>query len=196
MHIREEFALRDLAVARQIVHDHPFATLVTAGLRATHMPCLLEEGSSGLAVVGHVARADPAASTLDGPMLAIFHGPHGYISASWYADESIPTWNYVMLHLHGTPELLPDAMPVLERTVDFFEAAVEHPRSLAQAGDTARELATQVIAFRLEPESWHLEAKLSQDKPADDRARLLAALEDGRAYANPPLAQAMRRLGP
>ena len=195
MHIEDSFAIKDVAVARDIVRAHPFATIVAADLRATHMPCLVDEEAPGLVVLSHVACPDPVSERLDGPLLMIFHGPHGYVSASWYASETIPTWNHVTLHVRGTPELLPEAMPVLRRTVDRFEAAVERPWSLDRMGEQADEMAAQVVAFRLSAASWHAEAKLSQDKPADERARVLAGLERPGPYANPPLAAAMRRRG-
>jgi transcriptional regulator len=86
-------------------------------------------------------------------------------------------------------------MPVLRRTVDRFEAAVERPWSLDRMGEQAGEMAAQVVAYRLPAASWHAEAKLSQDKPTDERARVLAGLEGRGPYANPPLAAAMQRLG-
>ncbi|HEX8159571.1 MAG TPA: FMN-binding negative transcriptional regulator [Solirubrobacteraceae bacterium] len=195
MHIKDAFELDDVETARSVARAHPFSTIVTADLRATHMPCLVDEQADGLVILGHVACQDPVSEALDGPLLLIFHGPHGYVSASWYESETIPTWNHVTLHVRGTPELLADAMPVLRRTVDHFESAVEHPWSLQRLGKTAREMADQVIAFRLDAESWHAEAKLSQDKPADERARVLCGLEAPGPYANPAVAAAMRRHG-
>jgi transcriptional regulator len=196
VHIKEEFRVADLEAARDIVRAHPFATIVTADLRATHMPCLLDESADGLAILGHVARADPVSEVLDRPVLLICQGPHGYVSASWYESETIPTWNHVTLHVRGTPEPFEDALPVLERTVAHFEAAVEHPWSLDRMGDTAREMADRVVAFRLRAASWHAEAKLSQDKPDHERARVLAGLEGAGPYGDPALAAAMRRHGP
>lgn len=193
MHIKREFALAQIEQARAIVRAHAFATLVTGDLRATHMPCLVDEDADGLVVLGHVACADPVAQVLGGPMLAIFQGPHGYVSASWYASETIPTWNHLTLHVRGTPEVLPDALPVLRRTVDHFERAVEAPWSLDRMGDAAREMADKVVAFRLAAESWHAEAKLSQDKPEAERARVLSGIEGPGPYANPDLADAVRR---
>src|SRR4051812_27488138 len=134
MRIKPEFALADLEAARRIVREHPFATIVSADLRVTRMPCLLDEDHEGLAIVGHVAHGDPVAAALGEPLLLIFSGPHGYISASWYASDTIPTWNHVTLYLRGLPELFDDAMPVLRRTVDHFEAAVAHPWSLDHMG--------------------------------------------------------------
>jgi transcriptional regulator len=193
--IKDAFAVEDVAAARDIVRAHPFATIVTADLRATHMPCIVDEDAAGLVLLGHVACLDPVAERLDGPILMIFHGPHGYVSASWYASETIPTWNHVTLHVRGTPELLPDPMPVLRRTVDRFEAAVEQPWSLDRMGEEVQAIAAKVVGFRLPAASWHAEAKLSQDKPADERARVLAGLEGPGPYANAPLAAAMRRVG-
>jgi len=194
MHIKEAFRLQSIETARALVRAHPFATIVTRDLQATHMPCLVDEHTDGLSILGHVACLDPASRSLDGPVLLIFHGPHGYVSASWYADETIPTWNHVTLHVRGEPELFDDPTPVLRRTVDHFEAAVDQPWSLARMGEQAREMADRVVAFRLCAQSWHAEAKLSQDKPADERARVLTGLERPGPYANGRLAAAMRRL--
>jgi transcriptional regulator len=196
VHIKEAFRLDDVATARRIAAAHPFATIVTADLRATHMPCLVEDGGTDeLVVVGHVACADPVSRSLDGPLLLIFHGPHGYVSASWYESDTIPTWNYVTLHVRGTPERLDDALPLLRRTVDSFEARMPEPWSLDRMGETAREMADEVVAFRLRAESWYAEAKLSQDKPADERERVLAGLSSPGPYANAGVADAMRRFG-
>jgi transcriptional regulator len=156
------------------------------------MPCLLDEDADSLTILSHVARADPVALSLSGPLLAIFHGPHGYVSASWYGSDTIPTWNHVTLHVRGTPECFADSLPLVRRTVAHFEAAVERPWSLERMGETAREMADEVVAFRLQAESWHVEAKLSQDKPEDEQARVLAGLEREGAYVNPALAAAMR----
>jgi transcriptional regulator len=196
MHIKEAFDLRDVQTARAIARAHPFATIVTADLRATHKPCLVDEDEpDDLALIGHVARADPVSAMLDGPLLLIFHGPHGYVSGSWYEEETIPTWNHVTLHVRGTPRLLDDPMPVLRRTVDHFESRVASSWALERMGQEAREIAEQVVAFSLRARSWHAEAKLSQDKPANERAQVLAGLEAPGPYANAPLAAAMRELG-
>jgi transcriptional regulator len=193
--IKDAFRLGHVDAARSIVRQHPFATIVTEDLRATHMPCLLDESDhDGLTILGHVACADPVSEALGGPVLLIFHGPHGYVSASWYESDTIPTWNHITLHARGTPELLGDALPILRATVDRFEATVERPWSLDRMGETAREMAGEVVAFRLRADRWHAEAKLSQDKPEDERARVLAGLERPGPYASAPLAAAMRAL--
>jgi predicted FMN-binding regulatory protein PaiB len=54
-------------------------------------------------------------------------------------------------------------------------------------------MADHVVAFRLRADSWHAEAKLSQDKPEEERARVLAGLEAPGPYASPRLAASMRQ---
>jgi transcriptional regulator len=189
--IVDSFRISDVEAARAIIAAHPFGTFVSPDLHVTRMPCLLED--DGLTIVSHVARADPAAKALNGPLVAIFSGPHGYVSASWYEADTIPTWNHVTVYVKGTPECFKDALPVVRRTVEHFEAVVEHPWSLDRMGDTAREMADQVIAFRLPATAWWAEAKLSQDKPQHEQERVIAGLEAPGPYANPALAAAMRR---
>jgi len=70
---------------------------------------------------------------------------------------------------------------------------VERPWSLGRMSQTAREMADHVVAFRRRADSWHAEAELSQAKPAQERARVLAGLETPGPYANAPLAATMRR---
>jgi transcriptional regulator len=195
MRIEDAFRVDDLDTAREIVRAHPFATIVSPDLQMTRMPCLVDEDADGLAILGHVARADPFAQQLGRRLLFVFTGPHGYVSASWYESETIPTWNHVTLALTAVPECFADALPVLRRTVDEFEQAVEHPWCLDRLGETAREMADQVIAFRAVAERWHAEAKLSQDKPAAERARVLAGLRAPGPYSHRGLAAAMRRYG-
>jgi transcriptional regulator len=195
MRIKDAFRIADPVAAREIVRAHPFAMIVAPGLQMTRMPCLVDEAADGLAILGHVAREDPFSAHLGERLLFVFSGPHGYVSASWYESETIPTWNHVTLELRATPQPFADALPVLRRTVDHFEAAVAHPWSLDRMGETAREMADQVIAFRAVADEWHAEAKLSQDKPDAERARVLAGLQAPGPYTHPELAAAMRRYG-
>ena len=188
MRIKNAFRL-ELEAAQKIVRAHPFGTFVSSDQQVTRMPCLLD--GDGLTIVSHVARADPFAQALGGPLVVTFSGLDGYISASWYEADTIPTWNHLTLYVRGRPECFDDALPVLRRTVDHFEAVVEHPWSLDRLDDGGRAMADKVIAFRLPAEAWYAEAKLSQDQPGDERARLVAALRAPGPYTNPALAAAM-----
>ena len=109
MYVPDHFAERELAVLHGWLRRFPFALLVTAAggdFEATHLPFWLdaERGPQGT-LYGHVARANPHWRCLDGATraLAVFSGPHAYVSPRWYERPSVPTWNYLAVHAEGVP---------------------------------------------------------------------------------------------
>ncbi len=75
---------------------------------ATHLPLVVQEdGEHGL-LEGHFAKANPHWRALAGrETLVVFPGPHSYVSPSLYAERvSVPTWNYIAIHVYGTLELV------------------------------------------------------------------------------------------
>lgn len=90
----------------RLVAAHPLTTLVSTGpdgLCATPLPLLLERGAAGdLSLLGHFARSNPQVAALEErpDALAVFQGPHGYISPSWFTDrKQAPTWNFATVHM-------------------------------------------------------------------------------------------------
>ena len=191
---------------RGLVRGNGWAVLVTDGLRAAHVPCLLDpEHDPGgdderLVLLSHTARADPASDglTTGREIMLLFQGPNGYISPAWYeAAPFVPTWNFTAAHVYGVPEILAGAegFAVLERTVEHFEAARESPWRLE--GDSlpyARRIAPGTVPFRLRASRVEAKAKLSQDKAPEIQERVIAALERPGPYRQPGLAAEMRRV--
>ena len=104
MYNPDPFLETDPEKLRAFIREHPFATLVTAaaeGPYVSHIPLYLDPG--GEALVGHVARGNGHWRLAGAPSVAVFHGPHAYISASWYdAPGTVPTWTYLAVHGRGT----------------------------------------------------------------------------------------------
>jgi transcriptional regulator len=187
MYVPRPFAETDVARLHALMRAHPFATLVSAvaGVPfATHLPLLLDEarGPSGT-LEGHVAGPNPHAEAFDGatPALAIFHGPHCYVSPRGYAGSpNVPTWNYVAVHAVGRPSRVSDAGRVrdlLARTAALFEAGAKEPWSLAEVPESwAAGMARAIVAFELPIDELHGKRKLSQNKTAADRDGVIAAL--------------------
>ncbi|HVF35242.1 MAG TPA: FMN-binding negative transcriptional regulator, partial [Candidatus Saccharimonadia bacterium] len=109
LHVPPAFAVEDRHSLDQLVDEHPFATLVTPATpepHLSHVPLLREPGRDAL--VGHFARANPHWQHATGTTsIAIFHGPHAYVSPTWYAQpvDAVPTWNVATVHVHGRLEL-------------------------------------------------------------------------------------------
>jgi transcriptional regulator len=159
----------DAATGRELIAAYPFATLITpagAEVHVTHVPMLLDE--SGKALTGHLARPNPHWHVLEAAdSVAIFHGPHAFVSRGWYGDpaDNVPTWNYATAHVTGRAMLLPvDGNRVaLEHLTARFEPAGLPPMS---AGKLER-LPQGVVAFRLPIEHLEVKLKMSQNRPAE-----------------------------
>jgi transcriptional regulator len=186
------FDPRDRAAICRLMHDHPFATLVTpvAGEpRVSHVPLLLLSNCEPYGtLVGHVARANPHWKDAAGvESIAIFHGPHAYVSPSWYREpaKAVPTWNYATVHAHGALEIIHDPVEtrgVLDALVQRFESGREAPWRFGMPERERDALVGAIVAFRLRIKRLDAKFKLSQNRGPEDRARVIAAL-DAEPYA-------------
>lgn len=175
MYVPPAFSL-DLGELAPLLAAWPFATVVSAGslgLFASHVPLVVHEGR----LVGHLARANPQVADLDGPLLAIFHGPHAMVRSDWYRTPTtqVPTWNYLAIHANGVGRPF-DA----EAAVRLAMSALQ-PDTAADARPSAERvasLARGVVGFAIEVERWEGKAKLSQNRDPEDQARVAARLAD------------------
>lgn len=204
------FAMTDATEMRRLIDANPWATIVSSGpdgLVASHYAVLLDEpddsaGDSGdLTIVGHVGKPDDAIHGLgERELLVVVQGPHGYISPGWYGDvASVPTWNFVSVHLSGVPEVLSpeENLRVLDRLVARFEQSLPQPRLMWQAPNDeeyVRRLERGTVGFRLRPTKVVAKRKLSQNKSGEVVDTIIAELDAGASpYADPRLPDEMRR---
>lgn len=202
MYTPKFFASDDQVLARRIVADYAFGLLMTlpseVGVDAdiSHLPMLwLDDGGPNGRIVAHVARANPHGARFDGKSasVAVFSGPHAYISPNWYAhDGLVPTWNYAAVHLHGKPCAVEDeagAIDILDALVGNFESDASGNWSTADLQDGM--LSKQVrgiVALEMPVERIEIKVKMSQNRQPDDIQGVIKALgdsgfEDGRATA-------------
>ena len=184
----DHFAARDRAAVARLLHDHPFATLITPGTPEAyiaHLPLVLVAGCEphGL-LVGHFARANPqwehAAAVIS---TAVFHGPHAYVSPTWYEhpERMVPTWNYAAVHAHGPLEIITDAAEtrgVLELMRQRFEGSRRQQWQFAMPERQRDAMVGAIVAFRMRIRRLDAKFKLSQNRSVTDRTRVVAALRD------------------
>jgi transcriptional regulator len=204
MYIPQHFAENDPAWMHAAIRRDPFATitsLVDGALMATHLPFLIEpgegqpEGTLGT-LHAHMARQNPHWKSFDGTQeaLVVFAGPHGYISPTWYEKPSpaVPTWNYVAVHVYGKPVIVdePDRTRAhLAHLADTFEGEGPHRWSMADQPDSFIDgMLRGVVSFAVPITRIEGKAKMSQNRPLEDRNRVIAAL---RARGETALADAM-----
>ena len=96
----------------RFMHENGFALLVTGTggeLRASHLPAVVEDGSQGVVLHMHMAKANAQwQEFFEGEqVLVVFSGPHAYVSPRWYEEtQRVPTWNYAAVHAYGTVRVI------------------------------------------------------------------------------------------
>jgi len=183
MYLPRSFAESRPDILQKAMRENGFATVVTAadGVPfASHVPVLVDgdPAAGALKIRGHVARANPHWKQLanGSPVLVMFHGPHAYVSPSWYADtQSVPTWNYAVVHAHGRAALLApaDLRTLLQDLVEAHERASAQPwRFDSVPADTIDRLLGAIVGFEIVVERLEGKLKLSQNQTPDDQRRV------------------------
>lgn len=202
------FVLGEVEEIKRLVRENPWLTMVSHtsdGLVASHYPFILDESgddsSDELVLLSHVGRPDEQLHELgQHELLLVVQGPHGYISPGWYdAKPAVPTWNFIVAHLYGTPEVLSDEenLLVLDRLVDHFEDRMENPRRMngtPENAEYAARIVSGTVGFRLKVTRFVAKNKMSQNKPAETVERIIGELEGDGPYASEALAAEMRRV--
>ena len=186
MYVPAHFAESDINRLHDFIRQHSFGVLVSQVDEtpyATHLPFLLDRdrGQYGT-LIGHTARANPqCATSRNQSVLAIFSGPHAYISPTWYeAENVVPTWNYAAVHATGQLKLItdePTLSTIVQRMTDLYERSMPDPWSFDGSTLFAERLLSQIIGFELEIERIEGKWKMSQNQPTERRKKIVAALK-------------------
>lgn len=199
MYIPPHFAEERPEVLAAFIRRYNFALLSIAdsagSLQAVHLPLLLRAASTtgerpehGV-IMGHVARANPIWQLFDGSReaLAVFSGPHAYVSPSWYVTRpQVPTWNYTAVHAYGAPRVVEDeafSLSLLEELVQSSEAATKAAApnhrvwEMQSEMDYVHKLLPGILSFEMPIRRLEGKFKLNQNRGADNRAGVISALE-------------------
>ena len=188
------------------IERQDFGLLVThglAGLITSQIPFLVKRRDGALYLQGHLARANPQVADFDGGVeaLAIFTGPHAYISPSWYeAGPAVPTWNYATVHAYGPARRIEDAAwlrDLVRRLSERHEALEPMPWDMQKLPeDYVQSMLKGIVGVEIAVSRLEGKFKLSQNRPATDRPRIIAALERRADPESRAVAQLMREREP
>ncbi|WP_025718495.1 FMN-binding negative transcriptional regulator [Paenibacillus sp. 1-18] len=183
MYIPTHFKITDISTAYKIMRENSFATLFSqhdGTPYATHLPLILDKNHMYL--FRHFARPNPQWKDIRNQIvLAVFHGPHCYISPSWYeTDKAAPTWNYVTVHVYGEVELIEDENELMVSFNDMI-LKYEPPNSSYRLQDVdpdfLSDLNKGVQGFRIKINRIEGKAKLSQNHPIQRQELIIQQLE-------------------
>jgi len=172
----------------QFLKENSFGILVnqTDGkLWATHIPLEFEVAKNGNQILyGHLSKENPQwkSFTSDAKILAIFSGPHSYISSSWYEKENVPTWNYIAVHVYGTIKIVKGAAVVasLKKLVDKYEATSKNPVRVENLSEKTMRQTEGIVAFEIEINEIQAVKKMSQNRNEKDFHNIISELENSK----------------
>ncbi|MGJ7524589.1 FMN-binding negative transcriptional regulator [Variovorax sp. GB1P17] len=178
----------DLATLHAGIRAWSFGTLITvgpSGVNATHLPFLLDAQEDGHGLLTtHLAKKNAQYDDLraGAEALAIFQGPHAFITPSWYVKQStFPTWNYTAIHARGTPRVIEERMAVhavLRRTVALYDTPLGGNWDFdAMPFDFVAPRLDMIAAVEIPVRVLEGKYKLNQDRSEEDRLGVIAALE-------------------
>lgn len=188
MYIPRRFEEKDKDKIHSFIRENSFAILISiyeGRPIGTHIPLHLEIGADGQdLLVGHISRGNEQKHTLtDGAqVLAIFPGPHAYISPRWYTAMRVPTWNYISVHAYGTVKLMEgeELKAALSRLMDNYESHLPQPVHLGEIPEKSlRDDLRGIVGFQITVTEYQAAAKLSQNRDPQSYHQVIEQLEKG-----------------
>jgi transcriptional regulator len=199
MYVPKHFEPQDERLLWSLIDEHSFGTLLTVvdgEPFASHVPFLVDRDARLLHC--HVARANPQwQQVAKAPrVLAIFGGPHGYVSPTWYAEQGgVPTWNYAVVHARGEAVCIDDPEHT-RKHVEALAAKHESGRAAPWVPDYDVRRLAGIVGLEIRVTKLEGKLKLSQNRSAADRAQVIAQLRASGRDEDAALARLMTTAAP
>ncbi len=192
IYIPANHAEKDRAFLLDFIDEFSFAMLITAngGLRVTNVPTLLDRGPDGKATLWwHIAKSNPQNDAFTGTQecLAVFHGPHSYISPNWYQTKNaVPTWNFAVVHAQGKPQRINDDNAFAQRLTQLVASNESHygggeTWDYAKLPDSyLKGMRQGIVAYEMTIDTLEAKFKLGAERSPADREGVLNGLTQNR----------------
>ncbi|MEM0519388.1 MULTISPECIES: FMN-binding negative transcriptional regulator [Aequorivita] len=185
MHIPNYFKNENLEEVKNFLIQNSFGILINRTeerLTGTHIPMEIDKNEYGEDVlVGHVSKANPQWENFNDKeeILAIFNGPHAYVSSSWYEKENVPTWNYIAVHVYGEIRIIEgdELLDSLRKLVNKHERNSENPVSVENMSSETLKQINGIVGFSIKINEIQAAYKLSQNRNQTDYHTIIEKLE-------------------
>ena len=202
MYIPHHFKNENIEEVKAFLNANGFGILISQGdgkITGTHIPMELDTDENGDSVlVGHISKANPQSMHLknEGEILAIFNGPHSYVSSSWYQKENAPTWNYIAVHIYGKLRIIDghELLDSLIKLVDKYEKNSEHPVSVEKMSSRTLNQMNEIVGFSIKINEIQAAYKLSQNRNDTDYHNITKELEKTGHSDSRSIAEEMKKI--
>lgn len=202
MFIPTHFRNTNVAEVKEFLRQHSFGILVShtgEKLWGSHIP--LELTSDEKFLHGHISKGNSQWKNFrnDDEVMAIFTGPHTYVSSSWYDHENVPTWNYIAIHVYGKVRLIEgeELFLSLKNLMDKYEKDSRHPVSMeSMSPEYLQKSILGLVGFEIAITNIEAAYKLSQNRDAKNYASIIHELEKRKDYDSHLVADQMKKRNP
>jgi transcriptional regulator len=200
MYIPKLYREEDESKILEFLRQNEFATLVTYdGSKpvASHLLMEIVQKGEDLFVNGHMSRANSQWKLFETnpEVLVIFHGPHTYISPTWYNHVNVPTWNYQSVHVYGMPRLITgynESYALLKRLIDRHESSGTYKMETLPPDFVEKEI-KGIMAFQIAVTQVEANYKLSQNRDNESYWNVVSHLEQRTDDLSLGVAEAMKK---
>lgn len=178
MYIPEPFKETNSERISELIEVNSFGMLVTApdGVPfVSHLPFIFDHAADSKGkLFCHMARANPQWQHLSScsEVLAVFQGPHAYVSPSWYSSPGVPTWNFAAVHLRGIPRIIEseaELEALVARQTNVYESNLPSPWKPNLASEQRAKLLNMIVGIEIKITGIQGKFKLSQNRPLEDQ---------------------------
>ena len=186
---------------KKFLQENSFGILInqTNGkLWATHIPLELDTNENGATILsGHISKENPQWTGFidNDQVLAVFSGPHSYISSSWYDHENVPTWNYIAVHVYGKIKIIEGEAVIesLKKLVDKYEQKSENPVRIEDLSQKIMLQSRGIVAFEIEITEIQATRKMSQNRDEKNYQNIISELEKANTNQSVAVANEMKK---
>ena len=186
---------------KKFLQENSFGILInqTNGkLWATHIPLELDTNENGATILsGHISKENPQWNGFidNDQVLAVFSGPHSYISSTWYDHENVPTWNYIAVHVYGKIKIIEGEAVIesLKKLVDKYEQKSENPVRIEDLSQKIMLQSRGIVAFEIEITEIQATRKMSQNRDEKNYQNIISELEKANTNQSVAVANEMKK---
>jgi transcriptional regulator len=201
MYIPEIYKNENQEEIREFIQANSFGLLINQAnekLCATHIPLELEINEEGKDILcGHISKENPQWNGFldNDQVLAVFSGPHSYISSSWYDHENVPTWNYIAVHVYGKIKIIEGDAVIesLKKLVDKYEQNSENPIRIDDLSTKTMMQTRGIVAFEIEITKIQATKKMSQNRDQKNYENIISELEKTNTNQSIAIANEMKK---
>jgi len=202
MYIPRRYEEKDKEKIHMFIRDNSFAILISIHEGrpiGTHIPLQLQQYADGKdCLLGHISLGNEQNHDhkTGAKVLAIFPGPHAYVSPRWYTKINVPTWNYIAVHIYGTITVIEgeELRAALSRLVDTYEQHLPQPVHMGEIPEKELQADLRgIIGFRITIDEIQAAYKLSQNRDAESHQHVIDHLSQGDEAARAVAAEMQKR---